>query len=135
LFSPAICGIDIEGVGRKIDLSAILKRYFSETERQSWQSHRQNDETLCFFRGWTRKEAFLKATGEGISGLGKCEISFAPDIKKALLNSEKETKETKNWFFNEFLPEENFIGSIVIKGRDLPIQRLNLEKKISEFLA
>lgn len=61
-------GIDLERVRPVSHRDRIVERYFSETE---WQAAR-DDATECddrrFFRCWTRKEAWLKARGEGLTG-------------------------------------------------------------------
>lgn len=55
-------GCDVENMGRKISVNAIAKRFFSAQEAQRIQAKPQQ-----FFAYWTLKEAFVKATGLGIS--------------------------------------------------------------------
>lgn len=115
LFSRHEAGVDIEWLDRKIEFKAIMKRYFTKNEILSWKKHCVPDEKTAFLRGWTRKEAFLKATGEGISGLSKCEISFEPDIFNALISRNNTKNELNIWSFFDFKIGESHIGTCVIK--------------------
>jgi 4'-phosphopantetheinyl transferase len=62
-------GIDIEKVRDDISESELSLRFFSETEIAAIRNSRGCAKAELFFRIWTRKEALLKATGEGIGGL------------------------------------------------------------------
>ncbi|MGM0601523.1 MAG: 4'-phosphopantetheinyl transferase family protein [Candidatus Rifleibacteriota bacterium] len=121
VFSPVPCGIDIEYLKRTVDYKQIMKRFFSEQEIQSWKNNSRESRSIAFFRGWTRKEAFLKATGDGITGLSKCNISFEPHLKQALLRDDGRLINNGKWFFYEFLPEPDYICSLVLKKLDLPV--------------
>jgi 4'-phosphopantetheinyl transferase len=88
-FSHEPLGIDIEEMRKKVDFEGIMHRYFSAKEISSWKQHSAPSKLESFFLGWTRKEAILKATGIGIAGLNKVEISFDPAL----------TKTTDNWNF------------------------------------
>lgn len=123
LFSPNPGGVDIESTKREIDLKPILKRFFSVGEIESWKNHSEKSEKISFLRGWTRKEAFLKATGEGISGLGHTEISFEPGQEKALVSRFASHKECDSWFFSDFELPQGFMGATVVKGKNLPIKK------------
>lgn len=63
-FSNKPIGVDVEK-HRKVNLE-IAKRYFNQEEKNFVT------DTLSFFYVWTRKEAYLKMTGEGLKGLGLC---------------------------------------------------------------
>jgi len=64
------CGIDIEAVGEVPDHLPIHPQFFS-VQQDNWISKGKGDmgPGRRFLRLWTRKEAYLKATGEGLSGL------------------------------------------------------------------
>jgi 4'-phosphopantetheinyl transferase len=62
-------GIDIEKVRDDISESDSSLRFFSETEIAAIRKSHGRAKAELFFRIWTRKEALLKATGEGIGGL------------------------------------------------------------------
>ncbi len=120
LFAPCQCGVDIESLGRQVDYQPIMKRFFGPGEIASWQA--QSEPRQAFFRGWTRKEAYLKATGEGISGLGRVRISFAPDLVKAVTGLDGSEKPADFWHFFDFALAPNYVGSVALAGRDLPLK-------------
>ena len=60
-------GIDVEYVKRELDYQALARRYFSVNEIAAMEATPEHNQKQKFFEYWTRKEALLKATGEGIS--------------------------------------------------------------------
>ncbi|MDN5280520.1 MAG: 4-phosphopantetheinyl transferase [Clostridiales bacterium] len=126
LFAGYPVGLDIEDSRRKIELEPIMKRFFSLTEIESWKKFSAANEKLSFFRGWTRKEAFLKATGEGISGLSHSTVSFEPNQRKALTSRFGKNDENEFWFFYDLQMPEFFVGSAVIKHKELALRQRSL---------
>lgn len=115
-FARSPVGIDVEFLGRKVDFVPVMRRFFSENEREDWQRNSSPSAAEAFFRGWTRKEAFLKATGEGISGLGITEISFQPHISRALVGRKDNSSASSDWLFHDFAPAENYMASVAVKS-------------------
>lgn len=75
LVAPVPCGVDVEAV-RPLRERA-LRRAFTPEEQRQVRGSPIPDET--FFRLWTLKESFVKATGEGLSyGLRRVPVSLAP---------------------------------------------------------
>ncbi len=73
-------GIDVERVREDVDIEGIARRYFAPAEFEALRSHSQHRRREAFFAVWTRKEAFLKARGEGLS----CPLSsFAVSVEPA----------------------------------------------------
>ncbi len=71
-------GCDVESLARKINIESIAKRYFSSDEYQSLQMLSPAAQKTRFFEYWTLKEAFVKATGLGISqGLNSFSFNIA----------------------------------------------------------
>ena len=63
-------GVDIEYGVRNVDYQALAKRFFAQSERAAIKN------ATDFYRCWTRKEAFIKATGLGLSfGLSNFAVS------------------------------------------------------------
>ncbi len=70
-------GVDLEFIRPVDSLMSLTERYFCESERE--EVKRSGDRTETFFRLWTAKEAYLKATGEGIAGgLERTEVCLNP---------------------------------------------------------
>src|SRR5207245_857335 len=70
-------GIDVERVRSIPEMARIAQRFFAPAELESWNRMPDEKRPVGFFRCWTRKEAFLKATGEG---LGRALDSFAVSL-------------------------------------------------------
>lgn len=70
-------GIDVERIRPDRDHAAIAQRFFSPEERHCIETLTGEAQAQLFFRLWTRKEAYLKAQGTGISeGLGSFSAAF-----------------------------------------------------------
>lgn len=69
-------GVDIEGCKPRTSMAALVDKCFAEEEIAYWNKLPEAQKTLEFYRFWTRKEAFVKATGRGIAlGLNQCVIN------------------------------------------------------------
>ena len=68
-------GVDLEAVSRRVSLSEIAERIFSSADFAIFKELPPEESSKAFFRAWTGKEAYLKATGLGLSG-GLQEISI-----------------------------------------------------------
>lgn len=72
-------GVDIEEVRPLPEMDALVSRFFSPSEQARFSPLPPATKPGAFFNLWTRKEAFLKATGEGIAErLNRVEVSFLP---------------------------------------------------------
>ena len=70
-------GVDIERVRSFPDMELMAAEIFAEPQFSDWQSLPPAERPLCFFRGWTRKEAVVKVDGRGISdGVRHIEVPF-----------------------------------------------------------
>ena len=69
-------GVDIEICKQRINLSGLVDKCFAEEEAAYWTKLPETQKNQAFYRFWTRKEAFVKATGHGIAlGLNQCVIN------------------------------------------------------------
>ena len=69
-------GVDMEICKQRINLSGLVDKCFAEEEADYWNQLPESQKIQAFYRFWTRKEAFVKATGHGIaSGLNQCVIN------------------------------------------------------------
>jgi 4'-phosphopantetheinyl transferase len=80
-------GVDIDRLDRKVDDAALARRYFSAREYAGLQSIAPADRKRAFLTCWTRKEAVVKATGDGLRmALEQIEVTVDPDARPQLLN-------------------------------------------------
>ncbi|MFQ5654391.1 MAG: 4'-phosphopantetheinyl transferase family protein [Planctomycetota bacterium] len=91
-------GIDIENVRPTVDHQGVAARSFSAAERAVLSALPEDERLAAFFRCWTRKEAYLKAKGGGISlRLDGFDVSLAPGEPPALLASRLEQEGPCRW--------------------------------------
>lgn len=90
-------GVDLESI-KKIDYQTLSRNVFSTIEQIEFNSVPDNLKSIAFFRGWTRKEAFIKAIGKG--------LSFPLQDFSVSLRPEKKTSEVVFNFENTTLPGE-----------------------------
>src|SRR5215203_285073 len=110
-------GVDVEFVNPNIEVKEIAARFFSTNETKNLLALPEQQQTLGFFYCWSRKEAFIKAVGEGLSfPLDKFEVSLEPNKPAKLLATNWQPKDVSKWSIYSLSPEANFVGSLVIEG-------------------
>jgi len=112
-------GVDIEKVRRDFDVEAIARRFFSLHERKQLATVSPEERADAFFRCWTRKEAYIKATGDGLSlPLSQFDVSLVPGDQNALLAARPDDSETKRWLLREVPAGTGYVGALCVRGRD-----------------
>lgn len=115
-------GVDIECVLPLVAVSQIGDRFFSQCEQASYRALPERDKAQGFFNCWTRKEAFIKALGVGLSlSLDTFDVSLAPDEPARILRVGTSSGEECGWKLCSFLPCPGFTGAIVVREpKDTP---------------
>jgi 4'-phosphopantetheinyl transferase len=112
-------GVDVEQVRHDFELSAIARRYFSAKEQHQLADLPKEEQVDAFFRCWTRKEAYIKATGDGLSlPLSQVDVSLAPGDKNALLATRPEGSEAGSWLLQEVPAGHGYVAALCARGRD-----------------
>jgi 4'-phosphopantetheinyl transferase len=112
-------GVDVEHIGRKSDLEAIARRFFSAHEQEQFFALPAEQRSQAFFRCWTRKEAYIKATGDGLSlPLSEFDVSIALGHQDALLATRPDGSETARWSMREVSAGAGYVGALCVRGRD-----------------
>jgi 4'-phosphopantetheinyl transferase len=110
-------GIDVEYLKRMYDMDALVKRFFSQRENEEYRTFIEAERHLAFYRAWTRKEAYLKATGQGLSyPLNHFDVSFAEDGMRCLLRVNDCDEEASAWTVFSFEPFQDYLASIALKA-------------------
>jgi 4'-phosphopantetheinyl transferase len=107
-------GIDVEAIRPLPDADAIAARFFSRPEHAAYRALEPRDRPLGFFQCWTRKEAFIKALGEGLSHpLDSFDVSLAPGAPAELLRVEAVPGDDRGWRLASFFPAAGFVAAVV----------------------
>lgn len=111
-------GVDIEHLREMKDAVQIAQRFFSPQEFQSIDNLDSAQQQKVFFKLWTAKEAYLKATGTGLSGsLSSVNIGLN-DMENPYLESIQGSIEAvKSWSMYPCIPALNYVGAIAIKAQ------------------
>lgn len=112
-------GIDIEYVRPMPDAESMIVRFFSSRERDDFGRLAQVERLTAFFRAWTRKEAYLKALGAGLSlALDHFDVTLGPDEPPRLRRVEGKPDEPARWSFHDLDPHPDYLAALAIEGHD-----------------
>ena len=112
-------GVDIECLERPRDAGRLVERFFSEHERQVYESLPESLKTAGFFRAWTSKEAYLKAIGTGLSvPLRFSTVELDPRRPPRVLQLGDSQQDAQSWSLDVFQPRDDFVGALAIERGD-----------------
>jgi 4'-phosphopantetheinyl transferase len=102
-----------------VNYQEMANRYFSPYECAILQALPAEAQQEAFYRCWTRKEAYIKARGKGLSiPLDQFDVSLAPGIPAALLASREDPQAVNHWSLQALAPGEGYVGAIAVDGTD-----------------
>jgi 4'-phosphopantetheinyl transferase len=106
-------GIDIEQVRDIAEADELVLQYFSAAEIEAYRALPIERRNLGFLAGWTRKEAFVKAIGEGLSHpLDTFDVSIDPDAPARINRIAGQIDHHKHWSLISLRPYPGYIGAI-----------------------
>ncbi len=108
-------GVDIEQVRAIASLEAIAQSFFSPAERAELLRISAAGRLEAFFNCWTRKEAFVKAVGDGLSyPLDRFDVSLSEPAR--LLTIDGSTSSASEWSLFTVAPARGYVGAVAIRG-------------------
>jgi 4'-phosphopantetheinyl transferase len=112
-------GIDIELISRTVEIEAIAARLFSKQEYACLRALPTSIRHEAFYSCWTRKEAYLKARGDGLGlALDAFDVTFLPDQMPRLVETRHDTGEKSRWTLQDLDVEPNYKAALAIEGTD-----------------
>ena len=115
-------GVDIEKIKEDFDVLELAQNFFSKTEITTLEKQSPEDLPKAFFRCWTRKEAFIKAEGSGLSfPLDKFAVSLDDDHQAELIETQWNPSEKKQWSLFSFTPATGYIAAVAVATPNLEI--------------
>ena len=110
-------GIDLEYIRSDLEVEQIAERFFSRREIATLRALPIDLRTYAFFLCWTRKEAYLKARGEGLSlPLDQFDVSLIPGEPAALLSTHRDSHEALRWSLQELTPTPGYAATLAVEG-------------------
>jgi 4'-phosphopantetheinyl transferase len=113
-----LVGIDVEDTSREIEYQELAQRFFATNEAAAVAKLTGESLKQAFFNVWTRKEAFVKAIGEGLSyPLADFEVSTLPEERSTLLALKRQPEQAQQWQFISFQPRPGYQAALI--SRDI----------------
>ena len=110
-------GVDVEAVYELRDADAVAASFFSRRENEAYLALDPRDQPLGFFRCWTRKEAFIKALGDGLHfPLDTFDVSLAPGEPARILRVRDVAGSACGWTLHDvdLGLESRFAAAVVV---------------------
>lgn len=110
-------GIDVEQARTLPNAADIAARFFSAGELSELEAFPADECSLAFFRAWTRKEAFAKALGTGLTAsLNDLDVSFLSTASGRFIRVRHPNAEHSDWQVHEFRLAGDLIGACVMSA-------------------
>jgi 4'-phosphopantetheinyl transferase len=119
-------GIDIEQINLDLADRDVARRCFARNESRDLLKLPHHLWPQGFFGCWTRKEAYLKATGQGLSyPLRGFEVTTSPGSEAALVAHSENPSEVDRWRMHTYWPAPDFIATVAVDG--IPVKTAHFD--------
>lgn len=108
-------GVDVEALDREVEVEALAARFFAPEEAAALAALPEGERARAFLAVWTRKEAYLKAQGTGLS---RPLASFAVSLSRAeprLLFTRPDPEEAGRWSVHDLEVGPGYVASLVAR--------------------
>jgi 4'-phosphopantetheinyl transferase len=110
-------GVDIEFIRSNIEYGQIAQRFFSPEEQHALSLLPVTEIGIAFFRCWTRKEAYIKARGQGLSiPLDQFTVSLGADEPASLLHYQNDPQEAARWSLYDLAPGAGYAAALAVEA-------------------
>jgi 4'-phosphopantetheinyl transferase len=110
-------GVDLEHVRSDVACSQLAKRFFSPREQAQLSALPPHLQDQAFFTCWTRKEAYLKARGDGLTlPLDQFDVSLSPGEPAMLLHTAFDPFEAARWSLQDLQPAPGYVAALAVEG-------------------
>jgi 4'-phosphopantetheinyl transferase len=112
-----VIGVDLEYIQRQVEWESVAERFFSPYEVSMLRAVPPHTRHIAFFNCWTRKEAYIKARGMGLSlALDQFDVSLIPGVPAAVLDIREEGQDISNWSLYDLYPGNDYIAALAVEG-------------------
>ena len=117
-------GVDVERIRWIPDLESITRRFFTLEEHSQLCGLDGRDRCQAFFNCWTRKEAYIKAIGDGLSiPLNSFQVSLRPNEPATFRRLLSVSETRRSWRLCHFAPTLEYIGAVAFDGGDRTVRQ------------
>ncbi len=127
-------GVDVERLRADFDPMALAEGFFSIREQETLRSLDEKDRRTAFFLGWTRKEAFVKALGKGLSvPLDQFDVSLLPGEQARLLARWDDPQPSMEWTLVNIDPGPGYLAALAVEwDQPITLKHLMVEQDLTE---
>jgi len=112
-------GIDVERIRSDMEIESMAGRFFSPIEASELMALPPEQRELAFFNCWTRKEAYIKGQGLGLSlPLDSFDVSLVPNEPAILRATRPDEKEASRWILFSLDVAPHYAAALAVEGRD-----------------
>ena len=112
-------GVDVEMLRPMPDADSIAVSFFAAAERDVLAGVGEGEKSQAFFNCWTRKEAYIKAIGEGLSEpLDNFCVTLWPTEPCHFLHIGQSEEEASAWKLEHFIPAPDAVGALALRSLD-----------------
>ena len=116
-------GIDVERLRPVPGMDDIAARFFCPEEMDDLRALSQPERPQGFFNCWTRKEAYIKAIGDGLSvPLDSFRVSLQPGAPAQILHLNRSSVAAQGWTLHDFIPAQDYTGALAYHDRARPLR-------------
>jgi 4'-phosphopantetheinyl transferase len=109
-------GVDVERVRAVADAEGLVSRYFSRVEGADFRSLPEQDRPTAFFRGWTCKEAVIKAAGATVGCLADFDVELHPQRPPRVNAIRDPQLAGMGWSLTEWRTPDNAVIALAVEG-------------------
>jgi 4'-phosphopantetheinyl transferase len=121
-------GVDVERLRMNMGHDRIARRFFSQAEYEEFSATPHEQKMTAFFNGWTRKEAYVKARGLGLSlPLDSFDVSLAPNDHSLLRATRPNPGEASKWTLLSLDVHPGYAGALAAGGTNLDFRMWDWE--------
>jgi len=121
-------GVDLELINQGLAIDEIPSRFFSSAEVDTLRAIASECWQEAFFSCWTRKEAYIKALGKGLSlPLDSFDVAFGPGVPAALLRAGVAAEELSRWSIYDLTVSPMYAAALVVEGTKHQLQQRQWE--------
>ena len=112
-------GVDVERIRADFATLEIAERFFSKSEVAALLAQPAEQQADCFFNCWTRKEAYIKAIGEGLScPLHRFDVTLGPNEPARLLATRVDSQDASQWSMHNLDVGPGYKAAVIAEGTD-----------------
>lgn len=120
-------GVDIERAKPLADQESVSQRFFAPSEIETMRVLPEHMQLGAFYRCWTRKEAFIKGVGKGLSiPLDSFEVSL-DEASAELVRMDSSLEGSRIWSLYPLIPGSGFTGALAVKGEVSKIKLFDVD--------